>query len=287
MQDRSLVEKLNRVITRRFLKHLEEEAKSRPEAYAEFYREFGVFLKEGAALDEANKEQIVKLLRFESSLTDKGKTTSLGDYSTRMTGEQKEIYYIVGPSRESIESGPYIEGFKALNLEVIFCYDAVDEYVMSHVREFDGKKFAAADSADVKLPDIPAPAEGALGEAEADRLVSWLKKTLGNKVAEVKASGRLVGSPAVALNADRSMSPHLRRLMRAMKKDAPEGPPRVNLEINTRHPLVKRLAGISVAEPEKAGLVAEQILDNALISAGLLDDATSMVQRLYKILEKV
>ncbi len=128
MQDRSLVEKLNRVITKRFLKFLEEEAKDRPEAYAEFYREFGVFLKEGAALDFTHKDQLVKLLRFESSLTEKGKTTSLADYVSRMGADQKEIYYLVGPNRESIEAGPYLEGFRARNLEVLFCYESVDEY---------------------------------------------------------------------------------------------------------------------------------------------------------------
>jgi TNF receptor-associated protein 1 len=100
MQDRSLIEKLNKVITKRFLKFLEEEAKNRPEAYAEFYKEFGIFLKEGAALDFTHKEQLAKLLRFESSLTEKGKTTSLADYVSRITGDQKEIYYLIGPNRE-------------------------------------------------------------------------------------------------------------------------------------------------------------------------------------------
>ena len=108
MQDRSLVEKLNRVITKRFIKFLDEESRDRPESYGEFYKEFGVFLKEGAALDFANKDAITKLLRFESSLTEKGKTTSLADYVSRMGPDQKDIYYLVGPSRDSIEAGPYI-----------------------------------------------------------------------------------------------------------------------------------------------------------------------------------
>ena len=157
MQDRSLIEKLNKVVTKRFLKFLSEEAEARPDAFNEFYTEFGIFLKEGAAMDYTHKEQLTKLLRFESSLTDKGKTTSLADYVTRMGAEQKEIYYLVGPNRAALESGPYLEGFKARNLEVIFCYEAVDEYVMSNVREFDGKKLTAADHSDVKLSDLPKP----------------------------------------------------------------------------------------------------------------------------------
>ena len=286
MQDKALIEKLNKVITKRFLKFLDEEAKNRPDAYAEFYSEFGIFLKEGAAMDFTHKEQLTKLLRFESSLTEKGKTTSLADYVTRMGTEQKEIYYLVGPNRAAIESGPYLEGFKARNLEVLFCYESVDEYVMNNVREFDGKKLTAADHADVKLADLPKP-EGSLSEDDTKKLTTWLKDTLGERVAEVKASDRLVDSPALALNADKFTSPHMRRMMKAMNKDGGDSPLRVNLEINPRSAVIKRLFETHTASPDRAKLVAEQILDNALISAGLLEDANQMVARLYKLLESV
>jgi molecular chaperone HtpG len=286
MQDRSLIEKLNKVITKRFLKFLADESSARPDAYNEFYAEFGVFLKEGAALDFTHKEQLTKLLRYESSLTEKGKTTALTDYVSRMGADQKEIFYLVGPNRTAIESGPYLEGFKARNLEVLFCYEPVDEYVMNNVREFDGKKLTAADHADVKLADLPKP-EGALSEDETQKLTTWLKETLGERVAEVKASDRLVDSPALAINSDKFMSPQMRRMLKAMKKDGADEPVKVNLEINPRSAVMKRLAETHVSSPEKAKLVAEQILDNALISAGLLDDATPMVARLYKLLESV
>jgi TNF receptor-associated protein 1 len=286
MQDRSLIEKLNKVVTKRFLKFLSEEAEARPDAFNEFYTEFGIFLKEGAAMDYTHKEQLTKLLRFESSLTDKGKTTSLADYVTRMGAEQKEIYYLVGPNRAALESGPYLEGFKARNLEVVFCYEAVDEYVMSNVREFDGKKLTAADHADVKLSDLPKP-EGALSEEDTKKLTAWLKETLGARVEEVKASDRLVDSPALAVNADKFMSPQMRRMMKAMKKDGADEPVKVTLEINPRSVVMKRLFETHATSPDKAKLVAEQILDNSLISAGLLDDATPMVARLYKLLESV
>ncbi len=286
MQDKSLVEKLNRVITKRFLKFLDEEARNRAEGYEAFYQEFGVFLKEGAALDFTHKEQLTKLLRFESSLTEKGKTTSLADYVSRMSSEQKEIYYLVGPSRAAIESGPYLEGFKARNLEVLLCYEAVDEYVMNNVREFDGRKLTATDHADVKLADLPKP-EGALGEREIKDLANWLKDTLGERVSEVKSSDRLVDSPVLALNADKFMSPHMRRMMKAMNRDGAENPLRVSLEFNPRHAVIKRLFETHTAHPERAKLVAEQLLDNALIAAGLLEDPTSMVARLNKLLESV
>lgn len=289
MQDRALIEKLNKVITKRFIKFLSEEAKNRADAYNEFYAEFGIFLKEGAALDYTHKDELVKLLRFESSLTEKGKTTSLADYVSRMGADQKEIYFLLGPSRAAIEAGPYLEGFKSRNLEVLFCYEAVDEYVMSNVREFDGKKLIAADHADVKLPDAPKPpaADGDLSEADAKSLAEWLKTTLGDRVESVKASDRLVDSPALAVNADKFMSPQMRRMMKAMNKDGADTPVKVNLEINPRHAVIKHLAAAKTASPEKAALIAEQILDNSLISAGLFEDPSKMVARLYKLLETV
>ncbi len=286
MQDKALVEKLNRVITKRFLKFLEEEARNRPEAYDAFHREFGIFLKEGAALDFTHKEQLTKLLRFESSLTEKGKVTSLADYVSRMGSEQKEIYYLVGPSRTALESGPYLEGFKARNLEVLLCTEAVDEYVMNNVREFDGRKLTAADRADLKLADLPKP-EGALSESETKALAQWLKESLGERVAEVKSSDRLVDSPVLALNADALMTPHMRRMMKAMNREGADTPLKVNLEFNPRHAVIKRLHESRNANPERSKLVAEQLLDNALIAAGLLEDPTTMVARLNKLLESV
>ena len=286
MQDKALIEKLNKVITKRFLKFIDEEATQRPDSFAKFYSSFGIFLKEGAALDFTHKDQLMKLLRFESSLTDKTKTTSLTDYVSRMGSEQKEIYYLVGANRAAIESGPYLEAFKARNLEVLFCYEPVDEYVMNNVREFDGKKLIAADHADVKFSDIP-KAEGSLSEDDTKKLTTWLKESLGERVAEVKASDRLVDSPALAINADKFMSAHMRRMMKAMNKDGADMPQKINLEINPRSAVMKRLFETHTAAPEKAKLVAEQILDNALISAGMLEDATPMVARLYKLLETV
>ncbi len=287
MQDKALLDKLGKVITKKFLKLLEDESSARVDAYNAFYKEFGIFLKEGAALDFTHKDQLVKLLRFESSLTEPGKTTSLADYVSRMKDGQKEIYYLVAQNRAAIESGPYLEGFKARNLEVLFCHEPVDEYVFNNVREFDGKKFLAADHADVKLDDVPQQGE-ALPEAEAKELAKWLQDTLGKQVAEVKTSDRLVGSPALATNADKFMTAQMRRMMKAMKKDdSADEPVKVNLEINPRHAVIKKLAALRTSDSDKAELVAEQLLDNSLIAAGLMEDPSRMLARLNKLLENV
>ncbi len=286
-QDRGLHAKLGRVLTRRFVKFLEEEAKERPEAYREFYRRFGVYLKEGAALDDTYKDELMKLLRYESSLTKAGEETSFADYVARMKEGQKDIYYLVGPSRAAIEAGPYLEGFRARNLEVLFCCENVDEYVMHHVREFEGRRLIAADHADVKLEDLPRPlGEQTLSDDECRELAAWLQETLAGRVAAVKASDRLVDSPALALNADKLVSPHMRRLMKAMKTGGDDdSPPRVELHFNPRHAVIRRLAAARRDKPETAKLMAEQVLDNALIAAGMLDDPQKMVARIYKLLE--
>ena len=287
MQDKALIAKLNKVLANRFLKFLEEEAKARPERYEEFFAEFGIFLKEGTAVDFTHRDALMKLLRYESSATEKGKHTSLTEYVSRMKEGQKEIYYVVGPSRAAIESGPYLEGFKARNLEVLFCFESVDDYVMSNAHEFDGKKLAAADSADTKLDEGPKPEGERLSEEETKELAAWFKTTLGDRVAEVKGSDRLVDFPVVALNADRFMTPHMRRVMKAMKQEGAEAPLRVNLEINPRHAVIRKINTSRVTSPERAKLIAEQLLDNALISAGLLDDTSAMVKRLNTLLAEL
>ncbi|MGB7293452.1 MAG: molecular chaperone HtpG [Thermodesulfobacteriota bacterium] len=287
MQDSGLVQKINDVITKRFLKYLEEEAKERKEKYEQFYNTFGLFLKEGIATDMTYREQLSKLLRFESSQLEKGKLTSLSKYVSRMKEDQKEIYYLNAPTRESLELGPHLEYFRARNFEVIFLYDPIDDFVMNNLREFDGKRLISADSAEVKIGDITKDSkEEPLDKGAEKKLCEWLKETLGDRVNEVSMSKRLVESPVIALNADKFMTPGMKRIMRAMRQEVKEGY-KVNLEVNSRHKLIKNLSDLKDRDPELAKLVAEQLLDNALIAAGFLDDPRTIVNRVYRILERV
>ena len=285
MQDRSLLQKLGKVITKRFMKFLAEEAKKRPEQYQEFFDKFGFFIKEGVAIDFTYKDELSKLLYFESSTLEKGKRTSLADYVSRMKEDQKEIYYILGQNREAIESGPYLEGFKARGVEVLFLYEAVDEYVMSNLREYEEKTLVSADQGDLKLEDTPKPNdEGSLSEDESKDLCSWLKETIGDRVKEVKVSTRLVDSPSMALSPD-AMSSQMRRMMRQMGQDSGM-PNEVLFEINPRHSLMINLNQQRESNPELAKLIALQAFDNSLIAAGLLEDPREMVTRTYEILSQ-
>jgi TNF receptor-associated protein 1 len=286
MQDSALVRKLNTVLTGRYLKQLAAEADKNPDAYGEFYEQFGIYLKEGITTDFAHKDKLAKLLRYESSLTEVGKRTSLDEYVSRMREEQKEILFLYAPSRAAIDSGPYLEAFTARNIEVLFLYEPIDEFVMNHLHEFDGKKLVAADSADAELQGDTPDAESRLSEEDRKALTQWLKEALGQKVADVAVSRRLVDSPAIALNADKMMTPSMRRILKAMHQDT-AGPSPVRLEINPAHALMHKLNDLRQNQPELAALVAEQIYDNAMIAAGFVDDPRAMVGRIYQLLEKL
>lgn len=285
MQDSALVRKIGRVIVGRYLKSLEEEAEKNPDNFRGFYEQFGLFLREGVTTDFEHRERLSKLLRFESSATEPGKTTTLGEYVARMPDSQKQIYYLHAANRAAIESGPYLEAFKARGYEVLFLYEPVDEFVMSHLGKFADKPLVSADSADLDLGDAPAPSGDALSTEDSEAFAAWLRATLGEKVGKVKAGSRLFDSPVVALNTDKFLSPAMRRLMRAMKQGEPEPTPRVDLEFNPRHPLVRNLHALRTTDPERAQLVAEQLLDNALLAAGLVDEPRLIVGRLNRILE--
>jgi TNF receptor-associated protein 1 len=272
------------------LKHLGEEAKKDPEQYAKFYETFGMFLKEGATSDFTHRDAIAKLLRFESSKSEAGKMISLAEYVERMKEDQKEIYYINGPNRHAIESSPYLDTFKDQDIEIIYTMDPIDDFVFSHLGEFDEKKLISADRADL---DIPKSKDGedkdakkdALDEPIVQTLTKWMKEVLGDKVKEVSESKRLVGSPAIVVNPDGFMTSTMERIMQAQSQNIPQ-PGGKNLEINTSHPLVKGLVEMRMKDEEFAKIIVAQILDNALIQTGLMTESREMVERNYKILER-
>jgi molecular chaperone HtpG len=288
LQDNRLVRKLSTVITGRFLSFLEEQARTDAEKYAAFYKVHASFLKEGAVQDFAHREKLAKLLRFESSKTEPGQTISLAEYVARMAQDQKDIYYINGSSRAAIEAGPYLEAFKARDLEVLFTFEPIDDFVMTNLMTFEEKRLVSADQGDLELPgDEKTGAGEPLPKADADELCGWLKETLGERVHEVKESHRLVESPAVATTSS-GMTSAMQRLMMSMNREGGAAPAFAALEINTRHTLIHRLNDLRKEEGSKefAGELASQLLDNALLAAGLLMDPRNMVERMNRLLAK-
>jgi molecular chaperone HtpG len=286
MQDTSLMQKLNKVLTGRFLKFLDEQAEKDAAAYEKFYAEYQRFLKEGVVTDFTHKEALGKLLRYESSALDAGKLASLADYVKRMPSEQKEIYCLQAPNRAAAESSPYFEVFRERKFEVLFLHDPWDEFVIEHLHTFDGKPLTLAEKADLNLSETKK--DGDLSEDAAKSLAQWLKETLGDKVGEVRVSRRLVDSPAVVVDPDKFVTANMRRIMKAMKQEGGEAAPvKYDLEINPAHPILARLDAMRSKDGALAASVAEQVLDNARVAAGLLEDPRAMLNRLNQLLEKV
>ena len=296
LQDSALVAKLKQVLTKRFLKFLGEQAKKDPEKYNGFFTDFGIYLKEGATSDYSYRDEIAKLLRFESSKSEAGKFISLEDYVERMVEGQEEIYYINGSSRTAAESGPYVEAFRKRDIEIIYTLEPIDDFVMNHIGEFDGKKLVSADRGDLDLSAIKSTGDAEEKETESalepevvKSLTGWIKEALGDRVKEVIASKRLVESPAIVVSPDGYMTSTMERVMQAARLE--KGEPfqesgAKNLEINTDHPLVRQLSLLRGTDESFAKNVIAQIFDNALIQAGLMVDPRKMVERSYKILER-
>ncbi|MDB4516662.1 molecular chaperone HtpG [Crocinitomicaceae bacterium] len=295
LQDNALVAKIRRVLTKRFLKFLAEEAKKDEEAYLKFWETFGIYLKEGVASDFEYRTELGKLLRFESSKSKESTPVGLDEYLLRMSPDQEEIYYINGSSRAAIEAGPYVEMFRKKDIEIIYTTEPIDDFVLSHLAEYEGKKFVSADRADLSLEDKSESKEEEqeksaqqLDDKKSEELISWLKKTLNEKVADVSISSRLVESPAMIVNPDGYMTSAMERVMAVgrMEKGLTGEISKKNLEINTANTLICRLAELIDSDEMFAAEVALQIYDNAMIQAGLSVDPQEMVERNYRILQK-
>ncbi|MGW8192983.1 MAG: molecular chaperone HtpG [Desulforhopalus sp.] len=295
LQDNALVAKLRKVITKRFLKHLDESATKDPEKYQEFWSTFGLYLKEGVTSDYEYQQELGKLLRFESSKSEEGKPVGLADYVLRMNPDQEEIYYINGPNRAAIEAGPYVEMFTQKDIEIIYTMEPIDDFVLSHLGEFDGKKLVSADRADLSIAndDEETDTERRADETtKVDKqtlseLTEWMQKLLEEKVSEVVVSKRLVDAPAMIVNPDGYMSSSMERILSASRKEHGMpglGSTKKKLEINAKNPLIARLADLRKSDAEFAAEVARQIHDNAMIQAGLVIDPLEMVERNYRIL---
>jgi TNF receptor-associated protein 1 len=285
MQDTSLMQKLNKVLTTRFLKFLDEQAEKDTATYDKFFDQYSRFLKEGVVTDFTHREALGKLLRYESSGLAKGTKTSFADYVKRMATGQEEIYFILAPNREAAESSPYYEVFQSKKFEVLFLYDPWDEFVMEHLNQFEGKSVRAAEKAELKLDDKPAEGGEQLNDEQAQSLAKWLKETLGDRVGEVRPSQRLVDSPAVVVDSDKHMTASMRRILKSMNQAS--GEEKYDFEINPRHVVIARLEKMRTQDTPLASKVAEQLLDNARVAAGLLEDPRLMVKRLNELMAQM
>ncbi|OZI71848.1 molecular chaperone HtpG [Bordetella genomosp. 12] len=272
---------------KRILSLLEDLAENRKDDYAAFWNEFGQVLKEGVGEDPSNQERIAKLLRFASTQSgDAAQTVSLADYLGRLKDGQDKIYYVTADSFSAASNSPHLEIFRKKGIEVLLLWDRVDEWMLSHLREFDGKSLVSVAKGGLDLADLADEEEKKKQTEVAESfkpLVERLQAALGEQVKEVRVTLRLVDSPACVVVGQNDLSPHLLRMLKAAGQEAPEVKP--VLEINPEHALIARIRDVPEADfPAWAQL----LLDQALLAEGAqIADPAAFVKRLNALLLKV
>jgi molecular chaperone HtpG len=284
LQQDPAVDSMRSALTKRVLDMLGKMAKAEGDEYAGFWKEFGQVLKEGPAEDMANKEKVAKLLRFATTHTDKEEQDqSLEDYVSRMQDQQDKIYYVVAENFNTAKNSPHLEVFRKKGIEVLLLSDRVDDWLMNHLQEFDGKQFqdVARGALDLAGDSEEDKAEQEKIAKDSEALVERMGKTLEDKVSEVRATNRLTDSAACLVVGEFDMGAQMRRIMEAAGQEVPESKP--ILEVNPAHPLAQMLDR-EVDEDRFADL-ANIVFDQAnLAEGGQLDDPAGYVSRLNKLL---
>ncbi|KAL1780231.1 Heat shock 75 kDa, mitochondrial [Sigmodon hispidus] len=295
LQESTLIRKLRDVLQQRLIKFFLDQSKKDAEKYAKFFEDYGLFMREGivTTAEQDIKEDIAKLLRYESSTLPAGQLTSLSDYASRMQAGTRNIYYLCAPNRHLAEHSPYYEAMKQKHTEVLFCYEQFDELTLLHLREFDKKKLISVETDIVvdhykeeKFEDTSSAGER-LSEKETEELMAWMRNALGSRVTNVKVTFRLDTHPAMVTVLEMGAARHFLRMQQLAKTQEERAQLlQPTLEINPRHTLIKKLSQLRESEPELAQLLVDQIYENAMIAAGLIDDPRPMVGRLNDLLVK-
>ncbi|XP_039348973.1 heat shock protein 75 kDa, mitochondrial [Mauremys reevesii] len=295
LQESTLIRKLRDVLQKRLIKFFIDQSKKDPEKYAKFFEDYGLFMREGIVTiaEQDVKEDIAKLLRYESSALPAGQLTSLTEYASRMQAGSRNIYYLCAPNRHLAEHSPYFEAMKKKDMEVLFCYEQFDELTLLHLREFDKKKLISVET-DIVVDhykeekfEESRPAAERLTEKEAEELMAWMRNALGSRITNVKVTPRLDTHPAMITVLEMGAARHFLRMQQLAKTNEERAQIlQPTLEINTGHVLIKKLSQLRVSQPDLAQLLLDQIYENAMIAAGLNDDPRPMVSRLNELLTK-
>ena len=285
LQQDPAVDAMKSALTKRVLDMLSKLAKSDVEKYQQFWKAFGQVMKEGPAEDFSNKEKIAKLLRFATTHDNKAEQThSLEDYVARMKEGQNKIYYVAGESHKTASNSPHLEVFRKKGIEVLLLSERVDDWLMNHLAEFDGKPFLDVGRGDLDLGDLEDEAEKKAQEVLAEEhkdLVERVNTVLAEKVEKVRVTGRLTESPACLVVTEDDMGAQMRRMMEAAGQALPPSKP--IFELNPQHPLVLKLD--NEADEDRFADLVDVLFDQAHLAEGAqLEDPASYVHKLNKLL---
>lgn len=285
LQQDAAIDAMRTGLARRVLDLLAKLAKDEPEKYASFWKEFGAVLKEGPAEDHANRERIAKLLRFSSTHADKAEQdVSLDDYVARMKPGQKEIYFVIADSFTAAKSSPHLEVLRSKGIEVVLLSERVDEWLVDHLREFDGKPLRNVARGELDISAVQSEEEKQQRETlskEHAALVERIKKSLQERASDVRVTNRLADSPACLVLGEHDLGAQMRRILEAAGQKAPSTKP--VLEINVTHPLLQRIESTAddAAFDDLSMLLFEQA---TLADGGQLAEPAAFVQRLNRLL---
>jgi molecular chaperone HtpG len=285
LQHNKLIDTIRSGSIKKVLGLLEGMAKDAPETYREFWKQFGKVLKEGPGEDFTNKERIARLLRFSSTETDsEEQTVSLEDYIGRMQDGQDSIYYVTADSFAAAKNSPHLQIFRRKGIEVLLLSDRVDEWLVSHLTEFDGKKLASIAKGELdldKLADDKEKEAARKTEDEYADLVKRMQEVLSDRVNTVRVSQRLTDSPSCLVMGEHDMAVHMQQMLKQAGHEVPVTKP--DLEINPGHALVSRLKDES--DDARFGRWSNVLLDQAMLSeGGQLEDPVGFVNRLNELL---
>jgi len=281
VQATGLMARLKKVVTGQIMKELETLAKNDAEKYQTFWKEFGVYLKQGVASNPVEAETIYPLLRFKTNLHPES-WSSLDDYVGRMQPDQKEIYFIVGEDPKSILRSPHLDYFQTQGTEVLLLTEPIDSFMLMGLHTY--KDFELKNVAQAEISEKPKEAEGQeqIPEADFSKLIERFKQVLGERVTDVRASNRLSQSVARLADTDSALNPELQRVYKYLGKEY-EVPKKI-LELNPSHIILRKLLDLDSAS-ELEALIIEQIYDSALLVEGLHPDPSSMASRVQQIIE--
>ncbi len=286
LQGSKVIDNIRSGSVKKVLSMLEKIAKNDPEKYQKFWDEFGKVLKEGPAEDFANKEKVAKLLRFATTQTgDETQAVSLDDYIGRMQEGQDKIYYIAADSHSAAKNSPHLEIFKKKGIEVLLLSDRVDEWLTSHLNEYDGKKIQSVAKGELDLgKDEESEKELEEKAKSSEKLIKRMKKALDEKVEDVRVTNRLTDSPACIVLNEHDMAMHMQRILKEAGHAMPSSKP--VLEINPDHPIVKKLDGEK--SRKKFADWSDILFDQALLAeGGQLEDPASFVAKLNEMLVSI
>jgi len=284
LQDNKIVDTIRSANTKKILNTLEKLAEDTPEKYNDFWKEFGNALKEGPAEDFSNRELLGKLMRFATTHTDnEAQNVSLDDYIRRMKSEQKKIYYVTADTFVSAKNSPHLEIFRKKGIEVLLLSDRIDEWLVGHLTEYQGKSLQSVAKGGVDLSELADEEEKKDQEKTQDEfagLLKQVKEVLGDKVKEVRVTKRLTQSPACLVGDEHGMTAHMQRLLKAAGQNMPTSKP--IFELNPEHPLIKRLK--QEQDDERFGEWTNILFEQSVLAeGGQLEDPATFVQRLNKL----